>query len=60
MSVLKEQIAVLRTATTLSVVTLAHAMLDIASMSMDMIVMVRFSALCYLSVCVSKFSDAYS
>ena len=41
MSVLKEQIAVLRTATTLLVDTLALAMLDFASMPMDMIVMVR-------------------
>ena len=41
MSVLKEQIAVLRTATTLSVAILAPVILDIASMPMDMIVMVR-------------------
>jgi hypothetical protein len=40
MSVLKEQTVVLRTAITLLVVTLAPAMLDIASMSMDMIVTV--------------------
>ena len=41
MSALKEQIAVLRTATTLLVDTLALATLDFASMPMDMIVMVR-------------------
>ncbi len=41
MNALKELTAVLRTATTLLVVILAPAILDIASMSMDMIVTVR-------------------
>ena len=43
MSVLKELIAVLRTVTTLLVVTLAPAMLAIALMPMDLIVMVRLT-----------------